>query len=260
MFDWICVIFRLGPQGKATFCFAGDLARTLSGDKKVMVLVGEEPGSAARLAGFDPNKLQMDRVKKLLAVNSEGLTVETRTYTTGTLPEFPKNSLLVDRHLAARRCGIPIMVPFEESGINSRSSRGPIVIPFGDGLSGVRAGRLTLPLAHTLRRSVIFYHTSWREPGVTSEDPRDHMCTTARANMHELEHLASLHEVPATSVIEMTDDTAEGILQCTMRSRASLLVMARRLKPGIGCYVTRILEQSPVPLLISNHPDERRLA
>lgn len=258
MFDWLCVIFRLGPQGKATFCFAGDLARTLS-NGRVLVLVGEESAAASRLAKLNPDDLQLERVKKLLAHNSNGLTVETRTFSTGSLPEFPRNSLLVDRVLADQRCGVPILVPFEEKSLSSRSAGAPFIIPFGDGLSGVRAAETALPIAKCLNRPAVFYHTSWREPSVTSDDPRDHMCTTARQNMAALEQLGTKLGVQYKSVVETTDDTAEGILQCAMRNRAGLIVMARRLKPGIGCYVTRALQQSPVPILITNHPNERKV-
>jgi hypothetical protein len=257
MFDWICVVYRHGPKGKASFGFARDLARTMTNKPGVMVMVGETPASAAQLTEFHPNQTQMVRVKRILGCD-ETVLVETQSYQTGSLPCFPNNSLLIDRVLAPRRCGVPILVPFEETGINSRGTDGPLMIPFGDGLSGVRAGQLALPFAKELKRAVIFYHTSWREPGVTSEDARDHMCETARQNMHTLEAMASAAAVPCTSVIEMTDDTAEGILHCAMRYRAGLLIMSRRLKPGIGCYVTQVLEQSPIPLLIVNHPNERK--
>lgn len=169
------------------------------------------------------------------------------------------NSLLIDRQpdLRCPELTAPILVPFDEPGLLCRGT-GPFLLPFGDGRSAKRAACLALPLANMLGLSVVFYHTTWTEPGVLSQNPADHICPAADQVRQELETMASKAEVPYRTVIETTDDTVEGIVQCAMRCQARLIVMARRLKPGIGCYVMRAIKQSPVPLLIADDGGKRR--
>jgi len=258
----VSVFFSCTPGGERALAFASDLARLLSSDTVTVCVPGNKAvhPQVARLVDVNPDMAQSARVGGTV-VKMPGFAVDNvaiRTfYDSGHTLEFPPQTIVVDARLAALRADLNVLVPLDERGLQSRG-RGPLLVPFGDGTSGVRAGRLAVALAAALGHKVVFYHSTWKNPAVSSTSPEDHMIEKAAETRRTLEGLAAAAGVEFETLIETAADVVEGTILCAMRSGANLIVMARGLKTIIGSYVDKALEHSPVPLLIA--ADERSVA
>jgi hypothetical protein len=173
----------------------------------------------------------------------------------GTLPNFPNGAIAVGQRYAEERpCpGVHALVPDSEVSIEQRG--GPLVIPFGNRNTALRAAELGMRLAKLLERKVILYHSTWRSNKVNSDEPRENMCPAAIEVMGKLEQLSSRLGVQCQTVVEMAPDVTLGIRNCAGAHFASLLICAfGRWKGGAGgssgSHVTKLVKQTAYPLLI----------
>src|SRR3990167_8442671 len=129
-----------------------------------------------------------------------------------------------------------------------------VLIPFGNGDSGLRAALIGIQMAKQLNLSVVFYHTTWRKPevvGLASEDGWNHICDKALANTESLRELATSVGVESRFFIEIAAPTVKGgIIGAALRKRATMIVMARGSEIRTGSYVDQVAGCSPVPLFI----------
>lgn len=151
-----------------------------------------------------------------------------------------------DRAPADRR--VTYCAPFEESSLLGRG-KGEILVPLGNGEAGRHAVRAGLPVAHALGLPVVFYHTTWRDPRVASDDPAAHVCGTARDVLLAAESEAARLGIPHRTALAMAEDVVEGTLARALADRCVLLIVARGLNTGRGSYVDLWLEKSPIPVL-----------
>lgn len=261
----ISVFCRHSPRGAGELAFAVDLLKLLGAEKLVLHLE-QDPTYAQVRTAEDFDEVQRTRFVQLVLALYANLTaeqLEVRFFKAGADKQqlVADSLILVDRRpdFHCPELYTPVLIPLDEPGLRCRG-QGSILLPFGDGRSALRAAQLAVPIAAKLAMKIVLYHTTWLEPDITSCDPADHASTGARQTQAELEAVVAAAGVACEVVIEATDDTVEGIVQCAMREQARLIVMARRLKPGIGCYVFRALKQSPVPLLIADDGGKRRPA
>lgn len=133
-----------------------------------------------------------------------------------------------------------------------------LLVPFGSGESGIQAMRLAMQVAeHFMMKlrygtEILFYHTTWRKPGVESEDGLDHLVEDAREVEYELRLMAQSQHLTCHTQIDIAAPTVpDGIIGCALRHDASLIVMARGNEVRLGSYVAQMAELSPVPLLIA---------
>lgn len=234
------------PKGMRTLGFAADLAHRL-GSKLQVVVEARGPQDPR----CERDVQQQERICAHVCART-GLTPS--DFITSFQPfglkrlEMRSQGLVVDASLAGSRRDVSVLAPFSEPALNARGD-GPILLPFGDDESALWAAGLGFSLAAALGKQVILYHTTWSE-NIDSRDPADHMCQKARRVRQILEVRAGEQQVPTNAVIEMAEHIAEGVIACAMRNRASLICTARGLKIGMGSYVDRLLDQSPVPVLV----------
>lgn len=163
------------------------------------------------------------------------------------------NGVIVDHNLAFERDDLSVLFPCRESTLLGRGN-GPILVPFGDGQSVMPAAEIAFDLAQHLGLPVVLYHTTWTVPGLSTTDPKEHMCSSAQALLKTLRSMAEQSGVECSVVVETADDVVEGLLHCALRQSARLIVMSRSAKTTIGCYVSQTLRKTPIPLLAIASP------
>jgi hypothetical protein len=164
--------------------------------------------------------------------------------------DFPDGQVVVGNEIAHIRRDVSVLAPFDEAKPFGRGP-GPVLIPLGNGESGIWALTYGLQLVQQLGSEVIFWHTTWRNPSVADADPAKHMSEKASANLREADYLARALRVPYRTIVETTDGVVEGLVRRALRERCALIVMTRGLATGMGRYGDTLLDRaSPVPLLM----------
>lgn len=166
---------------------------------------------------------------------------------------FPSDALVVDAMFAGTHRNITVL---DGMGNDTFPGTGdaPIFVPLGDGESGIHAAQFAATLAADLRRPLILYHTTWRNPDVTSDRPADHLCTNAGNVIMIARTRVQALGVTPTVCIETAPVVAGGIIRAAIRARAACIVVARSGKTGKGSYVDQLRSQSPIPVLIVATP------
>ncbi len=249
-----CVVFSDTPEGATALTFAANLNK-LTGSGKLLVHVRVKAqcsqmaqGACGKNADLEQRQRVFAHVQTLTGLSENDIEL-VEFDSTGSVA-FPAGSIVVDHGLVSRRSDFNVLIPFDEPTLDERGS-GPFLIPFGDSESDLDAADIGLPLARALNRPVIFYHTTWRNPELSSDNARDHMCEGALAVLSALEKNASALGVDFKTEVEMAPDVTEGILHSAVRNAASLIVVDRGRRTLIGSYVNQILDQSPIPTLVA---------
>lgn len=128
-----------------------------------------------------------------------------------------------------------------------------IMVPYGKGRSGIRAAKVGIALARELGLPVVFYHATWLNEGLQSDDPMDHMCDEARANMARLREMANDAQTQCrfVTVTESQADTINGgIVDAALEHDATLIVMAYGRGVRLNPFANLVADTSPVPILI----------
>lgn len=166
---------------------------------------------------------------------------------------FPSDALVVDAMFAGTHRNITVL-----DGTGNDTFPGtvdaPIFVPLGDGESGIHAAKFATMLAADLRRPLILYHTTWKNPDVVSDRPADHICTSAGNVIMIARTRVQALGVTPTVCIETAPVVAGGIIRAAIRERAACIVVARSGKTGKGSYVDQLRSQSPIPVLIVATP------
>lgn len=196
-------------------------------------------GSRTHLSAEQANRVRSD-VAKLTGIETASVDI---------VEDFSPGSLAVDNFPDRKRSDISWVVPMDERGLTTRG-KGPILVPFGNGISAMRGYNLAAQLALAAgEMSVLFYHTTWKNPSVKSEEPDQHMCPQAVAIRTLLEKAATEAGVPFTTVIETADDVADGILHTALKHQARLIIMPQSKMVEVGDYCFRVIAKSPVPII-----------
>lgn len=249
-----CVVFSDTPEGATALTFAADLNK-MTGSGKLLVHVRVKAQCSRMAQGASDQNADIEQRQRVLT-HVQALTglseneIELVEFDSTGSVEFPAGSIVVDHGLVGRRSDFNVLIPFDEPRLDERGN-GPFLIPFGDSESDLDAADIGLPLARKLNRPVVFYHTTWRNADITSQDARDHMCEGALAVLAALEKKASELGVEFRTEVETAPDVTEGILHSAVRNAASLIVVDRGRRTLIGSYVNQILDQSPIPTLVA---------
>lgn len=244
----ISVVYRKTAKGCLSISFAADFLRRLGGE----TLNVTTPADSTQGSG-DSNQDEIERQNALIIEDVRKMTGLSSVVFT---PK-PVAGIVVDHGQTAEYEEVDTLYPRLETGLFARGS-GPIVVPFGDSLEAVPQAERSCVLAQKLALPMVLYHTTWADSGITSAKPADHMCAAARQVEQRLTQMATGYGLKVKSVIETADDVVEGIIRCTLRESARLIVMSRSSKTTVGCYVEQALKQSPVPLLAIAALDRRR--
>lgn len=144
---------------------------------------------------------------------------------------------------------IPVLSPAGETKV-FRGTKGPVFAPLGDGPSGVIGARHGVELAKRLGTDIVFWHTTWQNTAVASDDPRTHVTPNAEDVIAQAEALARDAEVTHTTQCVCVDDVVQGIIGAAQRAGASLVVMARGGHKISGTYTDRVRARNcPIPML-----------
>ncbi len=196
-------------------------------------------GDFAHLASEQVLRVRAD-VAALTGIDSKQVQV---------IGDFPAGCIAVDNLPICSRHDVIWVVPMDERGLTTRG-RGNILVPFGNGVSALKALALAGPIAQSSGLPLLFYHTSWKNPQVASKDPADHICLDARAIQTKLVASAASLGVQASSVIECAEDVADGILHTAMLTQSRIIVMPQSQMVEVGDYCYRVKDKSPVPVMI----------
>ncbi len=147
---------------------------------------------------------------------------------------------------------VTVVIPFEESSVLSRGA-GEVMFPIGKGASGRWAVKNGLPMIKMILPDapILFWHTTWQNQRIESEDPSLHICEEVRDNISYVEGLARQLDMKFRTVVEMRRDVVEGLARCALREHCVMVVMARGLHTGSGRYGDQLIKRScPVPIMM----------
>lgn len=250
----ICTTYSEQRGAKIALSFAASLLSNLKLAALHLYIPGEDDSGQG-----DKHKMQRERVLQVVlnrhAIDPSRIQLHGGDLRLLSTEQMPQNAILVQDDL--RRDDVHTLAPFDEARFAGRSGGG-LLVPFGEGHSGLSSATLALALAEELHMPVTFYHTTWPAAGCTSPDARQHMCSEALAVCQTLERMATSAGVSFHTHIEMANDVVEGILQCAVAlprpGRASLpadlIVMSAGTNIGIGSYVDKTMAFSSTPLLV----------
>lgn len=163
---------------------------------------------------------------------------------------FGPDSILVG---ASTRRDVHVLAPRAESSVYA----GVAMVPLGNRESGQYVLERGLPLLRGVGfHGVVFYHTTYRNPDVTSDAPGDHMDPGAVDLLGTAERAARALGLSTETMVETSPKVSDGVIAAALAARCSLIVMARGLaRRGTG-YVDEVLEASPVPVLVVGRQTE----
>lgn len=253
----ICVPYRQTPLGVSFLSYAASLAELLSSEHLHVY--------AAGVQGADPSACQLSLIEqqRILEATCDATDLSrNRVIVAG--GQYPDGAIVVDSSPVSGRNAFHCLNPGHETAVNRLGRKGPILIPFGNKDTGIRAARFGICLAEKLGVSVLFYHTTWMDRSVESGSAEDHMCFAAQEVFAAVKQLAVNSSVPFDCLIEAADDVAQGIARCAILKhslkagataydgepvRPCLIVMARGWNVGIGSYVKQVMDLSATPCL-----------
>lgn len=255
----VIVAYEETESGRSAVRYAASLGRALEVPTFVKVQSGtvqqhnllparEQDLCAALNAERNRVERRVMRLADVL-ISTEGLVMVQSTSRPLAAHAFSTTQIVVSAGLARERCVASIIDPKFDPVVGAWE-KGPIVVPFGVSESGKVAARAAIPIAKQLRRPVLFYHTSWRNGDVSSDDPHDHLSVMQRACGDFLGSLAQDSGVASEIVYALADAVHGGIIDAAMRAGATMIVMVRSPMVGKGSYVDQVLDASPLPVCV----------
>jgi nucleotide-binding universal stress UspA family protein len=136
------------------------------------------------------------------------------------------------------------------------NKRGRILVPLGDGPSGLRATRHAIQIAQATGAHIAFWHTTLKRQGVADDrPPKEHMCDGAIEILEQAQQLCLDAGVPCEEIVAMNPHRIpDGIADAALKHNCHLVVMAHGADTDIGSHTEMILECCPVPTLLVATP------
>lgn len=247
MTSTIVVPFDLTRRGQRTFRYADLLAFAL----KARLLV-HVPGDGETVSAEEE-----DGIRRRLAGNFH---LENQAYG-GLFRSFagvPADGLVVggsesDALAAALPRAARLLLPPGDSKVMGAANRFRLLLPFGNGPSGLRAADAAIAFARALAHPVApefrLYHTTWRDPALASDDPSAHMAEKTRDVLDQLTDRLKAAGFGFETTLETAETVVGGIARAALAQDADLVVMARGTRTSRGSYVSQLHERRCVPLL-----------
>jgi hypothetical protein len=239
----IAVDFVRTGDRVCTLAFARELMQCLGVDR-LHLRVRPPAADQAHLAAEQARRIRRD-VGALTGIPDSCLV---------TVPDFPAGALVVENVRDRHRPHLICLASMGERGLTVRALEAgraaSVLVPFGNGASAWQALRLDAAIARGSRLELLFYHTTWRIPGLAAEDPAAHMCPEAVAMQARLEMHATALAIPFQTVSECAADVAVGIVRAAVLHRSRLIVMPQSHAVEVGDYCHRVLDKSPVPVAV----------
>ncbi len=132
-----------------------------------------------------------------------------------------------------------------------RDGKTSILIPFGNGPSGLSAAKHGVEIAKRLGVGVVFYHTTWPKSNCNDSDPKKHMCPAATAVQDGVLAFARENGVDGATDIRLDSEVVRGVVAAALRHRAPLIVTAQGGNTVLNGYPSLLSAGNcPVPLLV----------
>jgi|AGTN01.2.fsa_nt_gi Universal stress protein family. len=248
----VTVLYQHTQGGRNSLAVAFDLLRKLK-SKDLKVVVPHMPELGDEVIRLCATRLASS-IQKFPFAAGFNVTVETQLEARDRFLADPNSSVLVSSTPMEGVDHFNVLISFDEESLDGRGA-GPLIFPFGNGESGAHAAKFALPLAAAMGLSVEFYHTTWANPARKEVSASEHMHAGAIELRRQLEERATALGIAFNTTIETADDVAEGLIRFSLRKGACLVAMARGRNTRVGSYVTQLLSQSPIPLLICGRPE-----
>ena len=162
--------------------------------------------------------------------------------------------LVSDRH-AADTPLVPVFAPQGQTSLFLPEKRN-ILLPFGNGAASrdtiVQGLWWIAKQLHLPNGKVIFYHTTWPNSQVQSEEPLKHMHAEARAIWQLAIQTAEELRLPYEVVVETAKTVIQSIIEEALLHDVGLIVMKRsgNALSGDHCEAVLKLTRDAIPLLI----------
>lgn len=243
----VYVRFRESRSGQSELRYAASLCRRLDAD---LMVIAPEPCSSMRVLGL-ADVWSPDPLRRELIRFASGTTphLPTGSLLVGDFGDWPKNELLRHHRL----------YPRDQEEFCPPKTPPKLLVPFGKGGSGERAGALAVSLSRAMSdpapsgaghgSEIVFYHTTWRNPALPPALPRLHMHPGSAATQARLDELA--RDINHRSRIETASDVVSGIVGSALAENADLIVMARGVGTCLGSYMDRVLARTTVPVIVA---------
>ncbi|KKR55830.1 hypothetical protein A2332_01025 [Candidatus Uhrbacteria bacterium RIFOXYB2_FULL_41_18] len=247
--------FSYDPQGCKRVAYATDLAKRL-GRKLIIFLpngVDKRLTLTAQVCGrseFELLTFELQYIHSYLrqqGIVMEDVVVEFKRDSLGRCV-FKTSDMIVSHDFSVSQ-SLTVLFPRNESSVFARGE-GPLMIPFGVGPTALQVLSSCLPLIKIFGQPVLFYHTTWEKKGMSSSQPRDHMCRAAYDVLAQLCAKAHAEGIAYGEYIEKVSFVESGIVRAALEQGVSLLIMGRAKDVGRGSYVDQVLERSPIPVLV----------
>ena len=252
----VFVFFNDTSSGHAELKYAADIATRLN--SKLIVLVRNSLETAILFA-----KNSKYCVREILEISQKRIREKVSLLINACLQISYKvvpddlnllnsnKTIVVSNSIISEQNNFSVIAPFDEIGLLERGP-GEIMIPFGNGESGIFAANKTLPIIKRLGLNMVFWHTTWKNPAIASEEPKTHMVPEAKSVLKTIREKADELGIKHRSVIETADDVVEGILRFALKEHSVMIVMARGRKTGEGRYGDRLIKRSsPIPIFMA---------
>ena len=163
-----------------------------------------------------------------------------------------ENSLLVAYNSYNHTDRHTLVVPQDES-LYDPYQKCKIMVPLGNAENGIEATKLAIKLANIVGSNILFWHTTWPDESIDSDDPRDNMCPRAKDIMERCVAMTEDIGLLYSQRIEMwPGDIATGCVQAAHEENCSLILM--KLGAGIvqGSWCYDVSDISTIPVLIAS--------
>ena len=124
-----------------------------------------------------------------------------------------------------------------------------IIVPVDEMKKNLVSTKTGIELAKQIKGKILFYHTTWRESGLKTEEPIKHCDPRVIECIGIAEKLAMENKVEYEVIVEMEKTIEAGIIKCAARNSADLIVMTS--SPAlIGGQAELVLDNSMYPVLL----------
>ena len=254
----VCVVYNETRPGRAALEMAISLSKQLNLTPLLVFVARNEAAATALGAEVAADKRLIESISFVTEQNLGCQNYKVVLFDEYVGPSITEGSILVDAGLKGR-VSFHCLHPGTETTVVGRH-KGPVLIPFSDGDTGLKAANAAFEFVERSRDSqspqegvpdVIFYHTTWPNPNALSSDTLDHMCESAERCMLALQQSASDRGISFQTIVETHDDVVQGVIEMAYKTGSVLIAMARGSEIRQGSYVDRLVEQSPIPVLVT---------
>ncbi|MCX6778881.1 MAG: universal stress protein [Candidatus Magasanikbacteria bacterium] len=164
--------------------------------------------------------------------------------------EVDPGMIVISNSIAEKRQPYTVIAPRYMAEFDPHGKK-KIIVSLGDGQAGLKATVFAIWFARRVGFSLVFWHTTWRDPTISSDNPQDHMNHQARLVLLKAQTLAEEAHVPyEIDIRSVSQAIADGIVAAAYDNDCCLIVMKRGDSAVIGSHCDSTVERTPIPLMV----------